>query len=108
MTADYIKETGNHVLYRATPVFDGDNLVADGVLLEGILLRITAPAYVLMCSAIMSSRELKLTTLQGTARRQIKNEYKKTAIRWMTVLYLAGAVGFEPTTFGFGDQRSTS
>lgn len=35
MTADYIKETGNHVLYRATPVFDGDNLVADGVLLEG-------------------------------------------------------------------------
>lgn len=35
ITADYIKETGNHVLYRATPVFDGDNLVADGVLLEG-------------------------------------------------------------------------
>lgn len=35
MTADYIKETGNHVLYRATPVFDGDNLVANGVLLEG-------------------------------------------------------------------------
>ena len=35
MTADYIKETGNHVLYRATPVFGGDNLVADGVLLEG-------------------------------------------------------------------------
>ena len=35
MTADYIKETGNHVLYRATPVFDGNNLVADGVLLEG-------------------------------------------------------------------------
>lgn len=35
MTADYIKETGNHVLYRATPIFDGDNLVADGVLLEG-------------------------------------------------------------------------
>lgn len=35
MTADYIKETGNHVLYRTTPVFGGDNLVADGVLLEG-------------------------------------------------------------------------
>lgn len=35
MVADYIKETGNHVLYRATPVFDGENLLADGVLLEG-------------------------------------------------------------------------
>ncbi len=32
--ADYIKETGNHVLYRVTPIFDGDNLVASGVLME--------------------------------------------------------------------------
>lgn len=34
MTADYIKETGNHVLYRVTPVFEGNNLVASGVLME--------------------------------------------------------------------------
>lgn len=34
MVADYIKETGNHVLYRVTPIFDGDNLVASGVLME--------------------------------------------------------------------------
>lgn len=31
---DYIKNTGNHVLYRVTPIFDGDNLLADGVLME--------------------------------------------------------------------------
>ena len=31
---DYIKKTGNHVLYRVTPIFDGDNLLADGVLME--------------------------------------------------------------------------
>lgn len=35
MTADYIKETGNHVLYRVTPVFEGNNSVAFGVLMEG-------------------------------------------------------------------------
>lgn len=35
LTADYIKETGNHVLYRVTPVFERDNLVASGVLMEG-------------------------------------------------------------------------
>lgn len=35
MVADYVKETDNHVLYRVTPVFTGDNLVADGVLMEG-------------------------------------------------------------------------
>ena len=34
MVADYVKETKNHVLYRVTPVFEGDNLVADGVLME--------------------------------------------------------------------------
>jgi len=34
MVADYVKETDNHVLYRVTPVFEGDNLVADGVLME--------------------------------------------------------------------------
>ena len=34
MVADYVKETDNHVLYRVTPVFEGDNLVASGVLME--------------------------------------------------------------------------
>ena len=34
MVADYVKETNNHVLYRVTPIFDGDNLVASGVLIE--------------------------------------------------------------------------
>lgn len=36
MIADYIKETGNHVLYRVTPIYDGVNLVARGVQLEAL------------------------------------------------------------------------
>lgn len=32
--ADYVEQTGSHVLYRSTPVFSGDELVARGVLLE--------------------------------------------------------------------------
>lgn len=32
--ADYIKKTGNHVLYRATPIYKGNNLVANGVQVE--------------------------------------------------------------------------
>ena len=32
--ADYVQQTGNHVLYRVTPVFEGDNLLASGVLME--------------------------------------------------------------------------
>lgn len=36
MVADYVKETGNHVMYRVTPVFEGDNLLASGVLMEAL------------------------------------------------------------------------
>lgn len=35
MVADYVMETGHHVLYRVTPMYDGDNLLATGVLMEG-------------------------------------------------------------------------
>ena len=32
--AEYVHETENHVMYRVTPVFEGDNLVASGVQME--------------------------------------------------------------------------
>lgn len=35
MVADYVKETENHVMYRVTPIFEGNNLLAAGVLMEG-------------------------------------------------------------------------
>ena len=35
-TIAYIRNTGHHVLYRVTPVFEGDNLLASGVLMEGM------------------------------------------------------------------------
>ena len=34
MVADYVQETGNHVMYRVTPIFEGDNLLASGVQME--------------------------------------------------------------------------
>ena len=34
-TAEYIEKTGNHMLYRVTPIFEGNNLLASGVLMEG-------------------------------------------------------------------------
>jgi DNA-entry nuclease len=36
MVADYIKETGNHVIYRVTPIYEGNNLVASGVQMEAM------------------------------------------------------------------------
>lgn len=34
MVADYVKETGNHVMYRVTPLYKGNNLLANGVQME--------------------------------------------------------------------------
>jgi DNA-entry nuclease len=34
--AEYVKTTNNHVLYRVTPIFEGDNLIASGVEMEAL------------------------------------------------------------------------
>ncbi len=34
MVAEYVKNTQNHVMYRVSPIFQGENLVASGVLME--------------------------------------------------------------------------
>lgn len=36
MVADYVEETQNHVLYRVTPIFEGENLLANGIQMEAI------------------------------------------------------------------------
>ena len=36
MVADYIQETGNHVLYMVTPKFEGNELVARGVMMQAL------------------------------------------------------------------------
>ena len=35
MIADYIQETGNHVMYRVTPIYKGNDLLPSGVHMEG-------------------------------------------------------------------------
>ena len=36
MVAEYIKKTENHVLYRVTPIYNGNNLLASGVEMEAL------------------------------------------------------------------------
>ncbi|MBE6156143.1 MAG: hypothetical protein E7161_00140 [Firmicutes bacterium] len=36
MVAEYVEETKNHVLYRVTPIYEGDNLLASGVQMEAL------------------------------------------------------------------------
>lgn len=34
LVANYVEDTGNHVLYRVTPLFEGSNLLSNGVIIE--------------------------------------------------------------------------
>lgn len=84
VVADYVKETNNHVLYRVTPMFDGNNLVASGVLMEaksvedngdGILFNV-------YCYNVQPGITIDYATgesaLEGTTPEQTKQESKKT------------------------------
>ena len=67
MVADYIKETGNHVLYRVTPIYEGDNLVVSGVQMEAKSVEDNGEGILLMCIATMYNRALLLIMLQEKA-----------------------------------------
>ena len=65
MVADYVKETDQHVMYRVTPVFEGDNLLAAGVLMEGKSVEDNGEG-VLFC--VCDQPGLSLATMMGLMR----------------------------------------
>lgn len=88
MTADYIKETGNHVLYRATPVFDGDNLVADGVLLEGYSVEDNGAGicFNVFCYNVQPGIEIDYAT--GDSSQTDKKQLSNNSCLEMGIVYL--------------------
>lgn len=68
MVADYVKETGNHVLYRVTPIFTGDNLVADGVEMEALSMEDDGEGISSISSHTTISRASRLIMQRETAR----------------------------------------
>ena len=49
MIADYVRRSGNHVMYRVTPYFVGDELVARGVLMEAQSIETTDISFCVWC-----------------------------------------------------------
>lgn len=78
MVADYVKETENHALYRVTPIFDGDNLLADGVLMEAYSVEDKGESicYNVFCYNVQPGIIIDYT--DGSSHSEDpKNEYKK-------------------------------
>ena len=81
MVADYIQETNNHVLYRVTPIFEGDNLVADGVLMEGYSVedKGSGISYCVFAYNVQPGIEIDYATGESKLADGVKQEEQKPA-----------------------------
>lgn len=62
IVADYVNETGNHVLYRVTPIYNQENLVADGVLMEAQSVENDDLAFCVYCYNVQPGIEIDYHT----------------------------------------------
>lgn len=68
LVADYVHETNNHVLYRVTPVYTGDNLVADGVLMEAKSVEDDSVCFCVYCYNVQPGIEIDYATGNSSAK----------------------------------------
>ena len=79
MVADYIQETNNHVLYRVTPIFEGNNLLANGVLMEGYSVedKGTGISYCVFAYNVQPGIEIDYATGESKLAEGVKQEDQK-------------------------------
>ena len=81
MVADYIQETSNHVLYRVSPIFEGNSLVANGVLMEGYSVEVKGAgvSYCVFAYNVQPGIEIDYATGESKLADGAQQEEQKTA-----------------------------
>ncbi len=81
LVADYVKETKNHVLYRVTPIFEGDNLVASGVQMEGMSVEDEGEEILfnVYCYNIQPGISIDYATGESKVEEKQKNDEKESS-----------------------------
>ena len=81
MVADYVKENGNHAMYRVTPIFEGDNLLANGVLMEGYSVEDKGAevSYCVFAYNVQPGIEIDYATGESKLADSAQQEEQKTA-----------------------------
>lgn len=64
--AQYIETTGNHVMYRVTPLFEGNNLIAAGVLMEAKSVEDPLVQYCAFCYNVQPDVTIDYATGEST------------------------------------------
>ena len=98
--AKYVKETGNHVMYRVTPAFYGRELVAKGVHLEALSVEDKGEglSFNVYCYNLQPGVEIDYETGEN---------HKAEDDSWLTA-YLSGDLSARPRTFGKVDPDETA
>lgn len=70
--ADYVKNSSNHVMYRVTPVFEGKNLLASGVLMEAYSVEDdgTGVCFCVYVFNVQSGIEIDYTTGESKRKKE--------------------------------------
>lgn len=84
MIADYVKETENHVLYRVTPIFEGDNLVASGVEMEAWSVEDEGEGicFNVYCYNVEPNGTIDYANGDWTLKRKIEKKKTKRDVYW--------------------------
>ena len=72
--AEYVRTTGNHVMYRVTPVYDGDDLVAAGVLMEARSVEDPLVQFCVFCYNVQPGIEIDYTTGESYGEGRINED----------------------------------
>lgn len=79
--ADYVKLTKNHVYYEVTPIFDGDNLVADGVHIQAYSIEDAGKGvnFNVYCYNVQPGVEIDYATGDNKASKSAASEFSLTS-----------------------------
>ena len=73
--ASYVRETGHHVMYRVTPLYDGDNLVASGVLMEAKSVEDPFVQYCVFCYNVQPGVTIDYATGENSGDGKIGEDH---------------------------------
>lgn len=72
MVLEYIKQTGNHVLYEVTPVFSGNNLLADGVKMQALSVEDNGISFCVFVYNVQEGIYIDYTTGESSKLEKVK------------------------------------
>lgn len=84
MVAEYVKENSGYVAYQVTPIYDGDNLVATGVQMEGYSVNDKGKAicFNIFCYNVQPGIDIDYKTGVSKLIEQIENNSALLFVNW--------------------------